>query len=314
MICLDNARVLVTGGCGFLGYHLIKRLLRDKHEVYVVDVPRVDTKRIRGFGSDITLLEADITNGEYLHMIAKEVNPDYAFHLAGYGVNAKDCDATRAIKVNVIGGANLVQALSGTGCKRLVNIGSSAEYGVKVSRYSETIKPTTIYGSSKAAATVVMHQLARQHKLPIVTLRPFNIYGEWEEPHKLFCEVMLDILLGRELNFTPCEQRRDYVYAGDVADAMAMAAYSDAEDCMLDVASGDSLPLWQFINEILDVAHEKRLPNYGALPYRAGEIFQHEGDPAPINKAIGWTAATPLHDGVSRMYKWFKDNINIYNN
>ncbi len=312
MMCPSDMRFLITGGCGFLGYHLLKHLTTYGADVCVIDVPNVNTKRIDGFANQVTLFGVDITDADAVTRIVQEVDPTHVFHLAGYGVNAAHADVATALRVNVLGGANLVCALAGTRCTRLVNIGSSAEYGVKAYKHISTIKPTTIYGSSKAAATIVMHQLAQQYELPIVTLRPFNIYGEWEEPHKLFCEIMLDILLQRELNFTPCEQRRDYVYAGDVAEAMVMAALADTGDCVLDVASGNAQPLRYYVDTLLEVAHETRAPRYGAYPYRDSEVFQHQGDPDAIRQAIGWQASTPLHEGVRRMYEWFTDHIHHY--
>ncbi len=305
-------RALITGGCGFLGYHLIKKLFQLNFDIHVLDLPNCSTKRISPFMSKIKLYHQDITHTEKVFSLVREINPEYAFHLAGYGVNSEDNDAANAIIVNVLGGANIVKALVGTDCKKLVNIGSSAEYGNREDKFDETLRPSGIYGSSKAAATIIMHQIARCSGLGIVTLRPFNIYGEWDEPHKLFCYVILNLLQGKDIYLTPCEQERDYVYAGDVVNAMLMAAESELSDNIMDISTGNPKKLKYYVDLITEASGRKCNINYGAYDYRENEVFKHVGNAEKTKELWGWSPNTKPETEIINVLNWFKNNLRFY--
>ena len=94
-----------------------------------------------------------------------------------------------ALQINVLGTINIVQAAKVAGCEKLINLGSSSEYGnkkVELSMRKWLSNPVEIYGSTKAAASIISHQLALESRIPIVTLRPFGVFGESEDTHKLF--------------------------------------------------------------------------------------------------------------------------------
>ncbi len=310
--CCYGKKALITGGCGFLGYHLIKNLLHFGAKVNILDLKNCSKKKIDEFASQVNLYNADVTDFKSVKEVTEEVNPDFAFHLAGYGIDSKDTDIEKAIKINVLGGANFAKALCDTNCLKLVNIGTSAEYGNRADKTEETLQPENIYGSSKAAATVIMHQIARGGGLGIVTLRPFNIYGEWEEPHKLFCNIVLNILNSKELNLTPCQQERDYVYVGDVAEAMIRAACSSVTDEVMDVASGEPKPIKHYVDAIVKAYGGSCKINYGALSYRKNEVFKHYANHEKIYNLLGWKAKTSLEDGIGKMLSWFKNNMQFY--
>ncbi len=295
-----------------MGYHLIQKLLAAGAHIAVLDLPGCSTKRLAPFMHRIQFYEGDVTIPEQVESIIQTVKPTYVFHLAGYGINAKEQDLDKAIRVNIMGGAHVVNALDSTSCLKLVNMGTSSEYGTKEDPLNETLRPASIYGSTKAAATLVMHQLARSKGLNMVTLRPFNIYGEWEEPHKLFCNVMLDILQNKEILLTPCQQERDYVYAGDVAQAMLLAAKSFVTDQVMDIASGQPHPLTHYVSAIIKASGSSCIVRYGAYDYRKDEVFKHHGNPHKIYSLLGWKPETSLETGIDKMFAWFKNNLYHY--
>lgn len=309
----QNQNVLITGGCGFIGHHLIKKLITMNPNIYIIDLPKVNQKKIRDFKDQVQLIEADIVDAELIQSIVNTIKPDYVFHLAGYGINSIHNDIKKAIDINIFGSVNLMNAVSDTNCKMFVNMGSSAEYGDKICRMETSLNPNTIYGSTKASSTLILHQIARQKDMPIITLRPFGIYGEWEEPHKLFSYIMLSILNNQELALTGCRQRRNYVYVGDIVEAMIASALTlEVKDEMIDLASKESLQIKDFVEMICTISQTALKPKYGALAYRPGEVFFHEGNTSKSKQLLNWEAHTTIHDGISKTFNWFQSNYKMF--
>ncbi len=313
MNSMKNQNVLVTGGCGFIGHHLIKKLLPMDARIHVIDLPQVNRKKILDFQDKIQVHEADIVDEESIQSMVVSINPDYVFHLAGYGIDSSHVDIRKAIDINIFGSVNLMKAVTHTNCKKFINMGSSAEYGEKHCKLDTTLKPNTIYGSTKASSTLILHQIARQNQVPLITLRPFGVYGEWEEPHKLFSFIMLSILNNRQLTLTECKQRRNYVYVGDVVEAMISAALAkEVKDEIIDLANKEALPIREYVEMICTISQTTLVPQYGALEYREGEVFFHEGDTMKSKKLLNWEAHTNHYDGIHRTFAWFRSNYKMF--
>jgi nucleoside-diphosphate-sugar epimerase len=122
----------------------------------------------------------------------KCIKPDYVFHMSAYGVDSRQKDWFVAAETNILGIVNLMNILKQTGCEKFLNIGSCMEYGDKkeIIREDATLEPFNIYGSTKAAATIMAHQLAAENGIDIVTLRAFGIFGENEGSHKFFPHIL----------------------------------------------------------------------------------------------------------------------------
>lgn len=171
---------------------------------------------------------------------------------------------------------HLVKSLSQTGCNKLINIGSCMEYGNKDDQVKENayLEPFNIYGSTKAAGTIIAHQLAAQEGLPLITLRAFGIFGEREGSHKFFPHIILSILQGREIKLTGCEQYRDYCYVDNLVDAFLLAAKSPQQNDIFNVGSGTIRPLRDYVEMIYQRMDSQVKPRYGAIPYRPVEFWR----------------------------------------
>jgi len=239
----ENKKVLITGGFGFIGSHLCKRLIGQNADVVIIS-KYCDTFRLKDYLAEIKSYDLDIADAEGVQKVMDDEKTDYVFHLAAYGVNAKDNDYMQAINTNIIGSINVLNALKKNGCRKFVNMGTSSEYGDQESREDVALKPTNIYGSTKASSTIMLHQIARNSNIDIVTLRPFNIFGEGEEPHKLFCEVITKVLRNEKVELTECTQYRDYTHISNIIDGLLLAAESEvAKNEIFNIASGETYPL-----------------------------------------------------------------------
>ena len=311
-VSLANKKILVTGGCGFIGSHLVKRLLREGADVYIMGRQGTKTWRIEEQLKNVTIYEVDITDGTKVEICIKDICPEIVFHLAAYGVNSAQKEYIRAANINILGTINILNALKYTDCKRFINMGSCAEYGDKKDLMKEDMypEPVSIYGSSKACATIVAHQIARENNIDIITLRPFGIFGEGEERHKVFCHIILSILEDKEVKLTSCEQLRDYCYIENIIDGLVLSAKSKLKCNIFNIASGSLLPLKYYVDFIFKNMKTNRSPIYGALESRKNEMWSPSADISKINTELGWNPRISLEDGIIKTIRWYEENKN----
>lgn len=313
---MDNgAKVLVTGGFGFLGSHIVKRLIKENAKVFIIDLPKVDKYRLENYLNKVKVFEVDIQNSVEIDNILDSIKPDYIVHLASYGVNSKYKDPILAANINIIGSINIINSIIKIGCKKFINFGSSSEYGDSIAKEDNILKPVDIYGSTKACATIILHQMAKENNINMVTLRPFGIFGEGEEPHKVFSYVIINLLKDNEVLLTNCQQYRDYCHVDNIVNAVFMAGLNNnISNEIFNIASGQSYPLKNYINLIYKLINKNKTPVYGYLEYRNVERFTPIADISKAKSVLGFDITVPLEEGLKKTILWYKNNIYKYKN
>jgi nucleoside-diphosphate-sugar epimerase len=261
------------------------------------------------------LAAGDIADENTVCHIIADTRPDGVFHLAAYGVDPAQRDISQAVNVNVNGMVNLLKAMTASGCRRIITVGSGAEYGNHLGPVSEDapLHPEDAYASTKAAATIIAHQYAAQNGIGIVTLRPFGVYGEAEPRHKVFCHAILSMLRGKTLRLTAGTQCRDYCYVGDVVDA-CLAAYAkeDLRKTIFNIGTGNARALRHYIEQIRDIIKPDSDVCYGALPYRDNELWSPQPDVRLAAQQLSWLSTTSLEEGLHKTIGWYRENGHSY--
>lgn len=310
-----DSRVLITGGLGFIGSHLVKRVLKEGGKVFILERKDSNPWRIEDVIKKVNIIEGDISKFEEINELVKNVNPDYVFHLAAYGVDSSKKKYSNAINTNIVGIVNMLNSVKDTQCKKIINMGSCAEYGNKKGLMEEKmcLDPVSIYGSTKACATILAHQIARLNNIDIVTLRPFGIFGEGEAPHKIFCHIILSLLKGEDAELTDCEQYRDYCYVENIVDGMVLAAKnSSVKNEIFNIASGNIHQLKYYVNLIFENIDTDKKPLYGFVPYRKNEMWTPKADINKIKSLLHWTPKVSLQEGIINTIEWYKKNKKFY--
>lgn len=310
----ENKRVLITGGVGFIGSHLVNRLLQANAKVAVLIRETTNSWRVQDKVKEIKVFKADICNQSDVLQIVQHFAPHYIFHLAAYGVNSKQRNDLNAVQINVLGTMNIVKAANEVGCERVINIGSSSEYGDKRAaiREDEVLSPVDIYGSTKAAATIISHQMALESGLSLVTLRPFGIFGECEDPHKLFSYIMTSLLNNQDVRLTSCKQYRDYCYVENIIDGMILAALDPyIQNEIFNIGSGEVYPLSYFVSLIFNHMGVSQEPHFGAIPDRVNERHCPFPDISKIQSVLHWKPAITIEEGIIRTINWYKTYKNV---
>lgn len=312
---LAGARVLVTGASGFIGAHLVRRLLHLDCDVLALVRTRSDLWRLGDLLDRLSLVPADLAALEPGALVPQLEGVGVVFHLGAAGVApGAGTDATAVVQANVVGTLRLLQAANAVGAGRFVNCGSCFEYGAGADLAESTPpQPATEYGASKAAAGLLAHTYACSHGLPVVTLRPFTVYGPMEALRRLVPHVIRGALNGDRIELTAGDQARDFVYVEDVVDALVRAAVvSEAAGGTFNVATGAPVTVRDVVTAILDITDSDATPHFGGLGYRPTDSLVLSGSTQRAREVLGWTAKTPLQDGLRRTVAWHRAQAPVH--
>ncbi len=292
---------IVTGGAGFIGSHLVERLLGDGHRVVVLD--NLSTGRAENLNniaqkSNLSFFKVDISNFESISGYFKGI--DWVFHLAALAdIVPSIVEPLRYHRSNVDGTIAVLEAARHNKVKKFVYAASSSCYGIaEVCPTPETaqISPQYPYALTKYIGELCALHWAKVYKLPVISLRLFNVYG----PKARTCGTygaVLGVFLAQKLNGAPFtivgdgSQKRDFVYVLDVAQAFIQAAMSNIEDGIFNVGSGDP----QSINKLVSLLGGEKTH----IAKRPGEPDCTWADINKIKEMLGWQPRTSFEDGIS---------------
>lgn len=305
-------RVIITGGSGFVGANLTRRLLEDGYEVHLLVRQGYSPWRIEAMRAHLFLHEVDFLDVEALSRIVCSIKPEWIFHLAVYGGYSWQTDLQCMVQMNIIGTINLVQACLRTGFEVFINTGTSSEYGFKTHAPSETewLEPNSCYAVTKAAQTQFCRYTAQSRGVQIVTLRLYSVYGPYEEPTRLMPTLILHGLEGRLPPLVSPEISHDFVYVEDVVEAYIQTATRTNQElgAIYNVGTGVQTPLRDVVEiarRVMGIAVE---PKWGSMPGRQQDTNTWVADNRRIQEKISWHAQYTFEQGFRRMLAWFCDN------
>jgi UDP-glucose 4-epimerase len=304
-------RVLITGAAGFIGQRLVRRLVGAGARVYAGLAPDEAPERAARLPAQVHRLTFDLRDAAAVRSaVAEAMLPRHpcppageqsgavVFHLAAVGVTDRAVDPALALAVNGGGTVHLLEALRDRDVRRVVLTGTCYEYGAREA--VEGLDPFNAYAASKVAAWAFGRMYWRVHGLPVVTVRPFQIYGPGQPGHTLIPAAIRAALAGEDFPMTPGEQERDFIYVDDVVEGMVAAGASDVEGLSLDLGTGVARPVRQVVEQAWKLAGGSGRVLAGALPYRPGEVMRLMADAERTEGLIGWRARVGLEEGLRR--------------
>jgi len=304
-------RVLVTGGSGFVGANLVRRLLADGHAVHLLVRPgRATSWRLADIRRDVELHRASLDDRAAVERAVRRVKPEWVFHLAAHGAYSWETDLDRILATNVIGTVNLVRACLGTGFDALVNAGSSSEYGFKTRapREREWVEPNSDYAVAKVAATHFCRLTAQRERVKIATLRLYSVFGPWEDPGRLMPAMIVHGLAGTLPPLVDPRVARDYVYADDVSEAFVRAAAKPHPEPgpVFNVGSGTQTSIRRVVDIARRVLEIPERPRWGTMPNRQWDTSAWVSDSRAIRRALGWKPRYTFERGFRQMVAWMR--------
>jgi nucleoside-diphosphate-sugar epimerase len=310
-------RVIVTGATGFVGANLARRLVADGHEVHLLVRRGCNSWRIRDIYSQVSLHETDLTDGDALAGVVREIRPEWIFHLAVYGAYSWQKDLHQMVRTNIAGTINLVEACLKTGFASFVNTGTSSEYGYKDHPPCENacLEPNSHYAVTKASATMYCRYTGQSRGMHIPTLRLYSVYGPFEDPGRLIPTLVREGLTGQLPPLVNPGAMHDFVFIEDVVEAYLLAAGKAGQESgvVYNVGTGRQTSLGEIVacaRRIMKIDVE---PRWGSMPDRRWDTGNWVADSQKIRKELGWRPKYNLEQGLSSVVEWFQSDPTLRN-
>jgi nucleoside-diphosphate-sugar epimerase len=312
-IAVAMSSVLVTGAGGFIGSHVVRRLLADGHEVHALLRKGARAERLQGLDG-LHRWTGDLGDVAALEACFKGSRPERVFHCAGVSRarHMKGWQPVReAQRVNVEGLINLLEAASASAApiRSLVRLGGLEEYGSGPAPFVETQReaPRSAYSASQVAGTHLLQALQPTLPFAAVTLRPALTYGPGQSTDFMIPALIEALLAGRPFPLTEGRQRRDLLHIDDLVTAMLAASSTGGlAGEVINVATGRARQIRTVARAIGRMTGRAHLLQFGAVPERPNDIVDLRGDASKAERLLGWRPTAPLARGLAQTIEWHR--------
>ena len=321
---LNNARICITGGAGFVGSFTAEKLLAEGvKEIVIVD------NLIRGSKANIAdiiksgavkFIEGDIRDRAVVDEAIKGV--DYCFHLAALRITHCIESPREAVEVMINGTFNVAESCVKNKVGKVVAASSASIYGTAddfpTAEAHHPYNNRTLYGAAKVANELMFRSFCSMYGLSYNMLRYFNVYGPRMDIHGKYTEVLIrwyDAIRGGKepLIYGDGKQTMDFVYVEDVSRSNILALKADAKDDVFNVASGIETSLEELCFVLLDVMGSKLKPKYVQISddRKKVEVHRRLADTSKASEKIGFRAGVSLSDGLHRLVAWLDEQRKV---
>jgi nucleoside-diphosphate-sugar epimerase len=297
--------VLVTGASGFLGSHVVRTLVRQGFDA-------VSVFHKTGFDEDRRHFRLDLRDTAAMQKLFRQFQFSAVVHLAASGVSAEAENFEDLIAVNTLATAALARTALAHGIERFLYVGSGFEYRPQAHAMDEStpLGAPNLYGASKAAGWMLLQTLHRMEGLPLVTFRPFSVYGPGENPAKLVPYAIQQALNGEPIRLMLGSQVRDYVFVEDVVEALRLGLTApSAVGQVYNIGTGpnEARSVRQMVQEILSLTGAPlRLCWFDRASRSRRDPPYLVSDPTKAHVELGWRPRVALEEGLARTVAWYK--------
>jgi UDP-glucose 4-epimerase len=305
-------KILVTGGCGFIGSHIVDKLVAKGYDVVVVD--NLSTGKKKFLNPKALLYVVDITNAQELNSVFEKEKPEIVLHVAAHAVVIESIqDPVFDAKTNIFGTINVLEACRKYGVKKIVYTSTGgARYGNP--QYlpmdeNHPINPASPYGISKHTAEHYIKAYSEMYGFDYLIFCFGNVYGPRDDPK---CKRVTAIFSHKIINaeqpiiYGDGNQTRDFLYVLDLAEFISDSILKNPEHKLFNLANGEQVS----VNFIFDEL--KKISNYPGeakhIEAIKGEVRDNCLDTKLAQKELGWKVKTPFTQGLKETYEWLRNN------
>lgn len=319
-------KILVTGGAGFIGFHLTKRLLDLNYEVMAIDnlndyydiKLKEERLRILEKNSSFSFRKIDIYNKEELENIFKENNFDIVINLAAQaGVRYSIDHPDSYIVSNIIGFYNILECCRNYPVKHLLFASSSSVYGknkkVPYSTDDKVDQPVSLYAATKKSDELLAYAYSNLYDIKVTGLRFFTVYGPYGRPDMAYFSFTKNIIDDKEIKvFNNGDMYRDFTYIDDIVegiiellDKVPLKDENGVSYKIYNIGNNHPVKISKFI-EILEKEIGKEAKKV-YLPMQPGDVYQTYADITDLTKETGFVPKTSLEEGLNKFVNWYKE-------
>ena len=297
-------RVAITGATGFIGRHLVSKLVAAGCAPVLLVRKPAQSDRVKRPDAGLRSVELDLTETSSVQEAIQGLKPRVLIHLAG----TRGRGDVRGVEVaceelNVRATINLLRAATTAGVQRIVIVGSAEEYGNQPGPQNEAlpIRATSAYGISKARATGEALKMHAEAGCPVVVVRPFSVYGPGQPIHMFIAEAVNAAVRNIEFRMSRGEQKRDLIFVEDVVRGVIAAACASAvEGKIINLGSGLTHSLRDVGRRIWELTGAQSQLMIGARQTPAEELYDTWADISLAQRLLDWEPGVSLESGLER--------------
>lgn len=317
----SGKRVLVTGAGGFIGSHLVERLVAEGAEVRAFvhynalgQWGWLDSSPIR---NEIEVIPGDITDRD--SVLSAMDGTSITFHLAALiGIPYSYVAPASYVRTNIEGTLNVLQAARVVEIERLVHTSTSEVYGtaqqVPITE-NHPLQGQSPYSATKIGADKIVESFHRSYGVPVVTVRPFNTYGPRQSARAVIPTIIGQALKGRSVKLGHLHPTRDLTYVEDMASGFIRAAEADAAiGCTINLGSGKEISIGNLVDRIAKLTGREITVEQEEMRKRpsASEVERLLADTTQARARLGWAPEVGLDEGLSRTISWIEQRLDSY--
>jgi NAD dependent epimerase/dehydratase len=323
MTTLEGRSILVTGAGGFIGGHLVERLVRDGARVRALC--RYNSRNERGtldWLDPNVVVEVEVLLGELRDLESVDAaveGMELVFHLgAQIAIPYSYVNPRDFFEVNVLGSMNVAQAARRHNVQRIVHTSTSEVYGTAQSvpiTEAHPLEPQSPYAASKLAADKLMDSFHRSFDLPVCVLRPFNTYGPRQSARAIIPTIISQALASSTVRLGSLHPRRDLTFVQDTAEAFVAAASSEAAvGRTIQLGTNHDVSVGDLVEMVGQVLGRELTVETDPLRVRPGksEVERLISGPLLARELLGWEPRVDLREGLARTVEWIERNLQRY--
>ncbi len=317
-----NYTYLITGGAGFIGFHLAKRLLKEGAKIILADnmnayydlkLKEERLKELEREGFRDGLKRIDIADRESLFSLFAQHTPEVVINLAAQaGVRYSIDHPEEYIHANIVGFFNILEACRKYPVKHLVFASSSSIYGmnkkVPFSIEDKTDEPVSLYAATKKSDELMGHAYAKLYGIPMTGARFFTVYGPYGRPDMAYFKFADRIMEGKPIEiYNHGELKRDFTYVDDVVEALIRILPSPPQMeipfRIYNIGNHTPVRLMEFV-ELLEEALGRKAEKV-LLPMQPGDVYETFADVKELERDFDFAPKTSLQEGLKRFGEWY---------
>lgn len=294
-------RAIITGATGAVGTALTKELTSNCVEVLLLTNPRSRRNSNIEENSYVTVMPCSMEDYSKLQNITG-TDYDVFYHLAWAGTSGDGRNDEFLQTTNIKHALEAVELAKRFGCKKFIGIGSQAEYGRFEGKLTDTtpVNPENGYGYAKLCAGEMTRDLSHQLDMGHCWIRILSVYGPNDNPNSMVMSTINKLREGKVPEFTPAEQKWDYLFSDDAACALRLVGESGEDGKIYVLGSGEVHPLKEYIEAIRDVVAPGCELGIGKIPYGYKQVMYLCADTSALN-GLGWHKKTDFDEGIKKI-------------
>jgi len=314
---MKKNKILVTGGSGFIGSHLVNKLLNYGCEVAITTKYDSVYENVRLFNvwNSIKVIECDLRYSDTIKKI-NDFNPQIVFHLAAYNdVKGSFDNYGDALASNLVGTSNLLENLKKY--EQFIYISSSEVYGHQKnnSLFIETMQPRPIspYSIGKYSGELYAQMHMKHLKKPIKILRPFNVFGESQSTKAVIPELIKKFLNNQIVKITRGRQTREFNYVANTVNLLISASKEKSFfNQIVNISEGQEISIKNLAKNIKKLSQSNAKLIVGGLPERKTEIHRMKASTKKMKEKMSTKKLVSFEEGLKNTINWYRDEKNIF--